>query len=222
MRYNKAYHQAYYQRLSSDPARYEALKEYNRVYNKARRKDPIHSNLDELLKKWDKSKVYINKKTGYVQTEIYSRTYYVHQLVWMEANNSFIPKTKEINHKDLNKLNNDISNLELVTHQQNLDHYSSSKICINKKQQTAQLHASLEYKEELKKKMRDWHDANKNHVLAYRKKNRKKNNKLSILYYYEHKDEINAKRRVKYYNDKSRTTERLLSEDSARIRREGV
>lgn len=45
----------------------------------------------------------------------------VHRLVW-EAFNGPIPGRLEINHKDLDRANNRLDNLELVTHQQNVQH----------------------------------------------------------------------------------------------------
>lgn len=45
----------------------------------------------------------------------------VHRLVW-EAFNGPIGKGMEINHKDLDRANNRIENLEVVTHQQNIQH----------------------------------------------------------------------------------------------------
>ena len=45
----------------------------------------------------------------------------VHRMVW-EAFNGEIPARLEVNHKDLNKTNNCLDNLELVTHQENLIH----------------------------------------------------------------------------------------------------
>lgn len=46
---------------------------------------------------------------------------YVHRLVW-EAFNGPIPPGMEINHIDEDKSNNALSNLELVTHKQNMNH----------------------------------------------------------------------------------------------------
>lgn len=51
---------------------------------------------------------------------------YVHRLVW-EAFNGPIPEGYEINHKDENKLNNALDNLELVTHKQNVNYGTRSK-----------------------------------------------------------------------------------------------
>jgi hypothetical protein len=45
----------------------------------------------------------------------------VHRMVW-EAFNGPIEGRLEINHKDLNRSNNRLENLEIVTHQQNLQH----------------------------------------------------------------------------------------------------
>ena len=45
----------------------------------------------------------------------------VHRVVW-EAFNGPIQGRLEINHKDLNRANNHLSNLELATHQQNIQH----------------------------------------------------------------------------------------------------
>jgi hypothetical protein len=45
----------------------------------------------------------------------------VHRMVW-EAFNGPIEGRLEINHKDLNRSNNRLENLEVVTHQQNLQH----------------------------------------------------------------------------------------------------
>ena len=46
---------------------------------------------------------------------------YVHRVVW-ESFHGPIPDGYEINHKDCNKKNNRIDNLELVTHKENMDH----------------------------------------------------------------------------------------------------
>jgi hypothetical protein len=45
----------------------------------------------------------------------------VHRVVW-EAFNGPIEGRLEINHKDLNRSNNSLDNLEVVTHQQNIKH----------------------------------------------------------------------------------------------------
>ncbi|NDG19355.1 MAG: hypothetical protein EB117_13935 [Betaproteobacteria bacterium] len=50
----------------------------------------------------------------------------VHRMVW-EAFNGAIPHRLEVNHKDLDKTNNRLDNLELVTHQENLIHRFSTR-----------------------------------------------------------------------------------------------
>lgn len=45
-----------------------------------------------------------------------------HRIVWMVTNRRPIPASMEINHIDGNKRNNTPSNLELATHQQNVQH----------------------------------------------------------------------------------------------------
>lgn len=66
-------------------------------------------------------------KAGYYRVSLYSYiekksiTKEVHRLV---AENFFdnIQKGKEVNHKDGNKLNNNVNNLEWITHKQNIEH----------------------------------------------------------------------------------------------------
>lgn len=49
----------------------------------------------------------------------------IHRAVW-EMFEGTIPPDKMINHKDGNKSNNDINNLELVTNRENIDHYTKN------------------------------------------------------------------------------------------------
>ena len=62
---------------------------------------------------------------GYVAVSLCRNGVYarrsVHRLMW-EAFVGPIPGRLEINHKDLNRVNNRLDNLELVTHQQNIQH----------------------------------------------------------------------------------------------------
>jgi len=52
------------------------------------------------------------------------RTYtaFVHRLIWYYLTREEIPKGKTINHKDGNKENNRIDNLEIMTYQENTRH----------------------------------------------------------------------------------------------------
>lgn len=67
----------------------------------------------------------VKHKDGYLQVQLYKngkgRTFRIHQIVWLCLKGE-IPTELEINHIDENKTNNSIENLELVTHQQNLNH----------------------------------------------------------------------------------------------------
>lgn len=63
--------------------------------------------------------------SGYLLASFCKKSIYtkklVHRAVW-EAFNGDIPNRLEVNHKDLDKTNNCLDNLELVTHQENLTH----------------------------------------------------------------------------------------------------
>lgn len=58
---------------------------------------------------------------GYHRIPIVGGCVYAHRVVWV-LNHGPIPDGMEINHKDGNKSNNAIENLELVTHQDNMKH----------------------------------------------------------------------------------------------------
>jgi hypothetical protein len=59
--------------------------------------------------------------TGYPQISAKGKTWLVHRLVW-EAFNGEIPSGMQINHIDGVKTNNALSNLEIVTPKQNIQH----------------------------------------------------------------------------------------------------
>jgi len=68
-------------------------------------------------------RIYINR-FGYQYTSIYSKNYFVHRLV-AYAFLGFEPLGRgelEINHIDGDKKNNSLSNLEIVTHRENIRH----------------------------------------------------------------------------------------------------
>lgn len=58
-------------------------------------------------------------KSGYVIVSINGKNKYLHVVVW-EAFNGKIEDGYEIDHKDCNKLNNNLYNLEKVTHKENM------------------------------------------------------------------------------------------------------
>ena len=143
-----------YPKIKADPEKYARVLENSKQINTKRRAHPGHSDIDWVLANWKKNRIYLNAKTGYSQTSIMSRTWGIHQLVWMEANHRFIPDGFEINHIDLDKSNNVIENLELVTHKQNIEHAIENGVRIGPKKRFT--------KEELRKK-------NSKHVRAYSK-----------------------------------------------------
>ncbi len=60
-------------------------------------------------------------KTGYVYVAFAGELKLIHRLV-IEAFRGQIPEGHETNHKDGNKLNNALYNLEIVTHSENMSH----------------------------------------------------------------------------------------------------
>lgn len=58
---------------------------------------------------------------GYSLIKLRGKTVYIHMVV-AEVFLGPRPEGFEINHKDLNKTNNDVSNLEYVTHSENMEH----------------------------------------------------------------------------------------------------
>lgn len=64
-------------------------------------------------------------RTHYLAVDLCCKSKYtkksVHRLVW-EAFNGPIPGRLEINHKDLDRSNNKLENLELLTHRENVNH----------------------------------------------------------------------------------------------------
>lgn len=73
--------------------------------------------------------------SGYVKVSHDSKKSLLHRLMWT-AFNGEIPDGYEINHKDCNKLNNMLYNLELVTHSDNLKHAYNSG-CYKKNENNA-------------------------------------------------------------------------------------
>lgn len=68
----------------------------------------------------------MGKPVGYFRGDGYravhgKKEHLIHILVW-ETFNGKVPVGYEINHMDLNKANNNLSNLELLTHKENIRH----------------------------------------------------------------------------------------------------
>ena len=89
---------------------------YKKMYNK-----------DTRQEYFVKRKSYIRcKKKGYMASSVnyqgVQKMVYIHRVVW-ESFNGFIKNGQNINHKDLDKTNNNLHNLELVSNTENLMHY---------------------------------------------------------------------------------------------------
>lgn len=76
---------------------------------------------------------------GYLRVKVIDRLYFVHRLVAQ----AFLPNPEDfpiVNHKDGNPLNNDVSNLEWVTHAENISHAYREGIAISKKGEDHHFH----------------------------------------------------------------------------------
>jgi hypothetical protein len=167
----------------------QELNEWQKEYATERRNDPRHSDIDWVLGKWNLSHVYVNPKTGYLQTTIHSRTYQIHQLVWMSYNHSFVPDGFEINHIDGDKGNCAVTNLELCTHQYNLKH---ARTVLGLKLGRPRLYTDTERKALMLTRVKAW-------KLIHPEKQKE--------YYLKNKDEINSRIRMNYKADPTKRRE---------------
>lgn len=67
----------------------------------------------------------------YKHTRFKGKDYSTHQVVWMKANGD-IPKGMVIHHKDHNRFNNELSNLELLTTKQHVMHHHGKHLRVIK------------------------------------------------------------------------------------------
>jgi len=119
-------------KFREDPTKYEKQKINVKAWRSKQRNSRKAKNIKYILDKAlpnietgmleGKYKIYTNKN-GYQFTIFLGTTYYIHRLIWMKANNRFIPEGFEINHKNLDKKDNRIKNLELITHKENIQHF---------------------------------------------------------------------------------------------------
>lgn len=91
-------------------------------------KGEIWKSIDDRLEISNKGRVRKDKtkylklhihKTGYVTVSINSKLEYIHRIMW-ETFVGSVPDGYELDHIDCNKQHNILSNLELVTHQENM------------------------------------------------------------------------------------------------------
>lgn len=64
------------------------------------------------------------KLVGLIDNDGKRKHYLVHRVIWESVTGEPIPKNLEINHIDERKYNNDISNLELLSHKENVNYGS--------------------------------------------------------------------------------------------------
>jgi hypothetical protein len=92
-----------------------------------------------------------------------SKTRSVHSLV-MEAFIYKFDPTNEINHRDCNKSNNNLENLEYVTHKKNMDHATANGLLDHRYRRGKDPHNfGIPISEEAKAKMKASHNADGNH-----------------------------------------------------------
>lgn len=89
-----------------------------------------------------------------------AKTLLVHRLVWTTFNGT-IPDGKEINHKDEDKANNSLSNLELTTHKENCNFGTRIERCASKHRK----YNSEEERQTMKKiKDAEWREKNREYL----------------------------------------------------------
>ena len=89
-----------------------------------------------------KLKKYLTNR-GYSKNLKNPRNYTCHRFVY-ESIKGFIPEGFEIHHKNENKIDNRIKNLEMVTHQKNVELSKSKKIiCINIENNEEKIYLSI-------------------------------------------------------------------------------
>ena len=107
--------------------------------------------INNVFYKMKEVKTYI-EECGYV---VVSGFTVLHALIAEAFLDDYVPyPEKEVNHKDGNKLKNDISNLEMVTHQENIDHFLNDSRMIEKREAWRNKHKGTNHwSEDTRKRM---------------------------------------------------------------------
>ena len=130
--------------------------------------------------KWDKEKILKQRNDGRDYLTVYIvnksgvyKNLYVHRLV-AEAFLGSCPKNKEVNHKDRNKKNNCVGNLEYMTHLKNINHGLGRKNILTDKKvrKIIKLYKSGKYK---KREISDLYNISPSYVYMLASKRRRKN-----------------------------------------------
>jgi hypothetical protein len=104
---------------------------YGRVKTKERKVLQPHSVTQKMTTYHYKEKILsTNVWDGYVRVGLGNNHYKVHRLVLMTFGSLPINDKMQVNHKDGNKVNNHISNLEWVTNQENVIHAYQNNLII--------------------------------------------------------------------------------------------
>lgn len=182
-----------YIELKKDIKKYKRTKKLQKICRERYLNDPRHRNLNYILAYFNPDpntgKISRNEyetTNGYKFGRMLSKSYYVHRLVWMFVH-GWIPKELEINHKDGNKQNNKISNLELLTNKENVNYSIDNGL--------RKLLTFEQRKENARRCMKKWQRENKDKILEYNRNRYWKNPEKARAYFRSLYNKNNSKRR---------------------------
>ena len=128
-----------------------------------------------------------NNKNKYIQIIFHlnskPKSFYVHRLVAECFLENYSEKL-QVNHKDFNKHNNKIENLEMVTQKENMQHYKYNN--------------GINVEENMKKCVKEYYIKNKEKIKKYQKDYRLKMGKDKIMDYWN-KYKLTNKEKIKKY-----------------------
>ena len=123
---------------------------------------------------------------GYAQIRVkenyQEKFYYVHRLVY-QAFNGDIPSDKEINHIDGNKKNNNLNNLEAVTHQENCAHRSTLENHSTRKVEVRYLNGEVKQFNS-RKECANYYEVDESTIRDYMKSSCSSRRKIQAEFYY--------------------------------------